>query len=149
MIFAIYGSWEDMVCSKILPRGVGIICPLESDILRILNFLENWMFIFWNGGCLQISTVIRVSHVRIKVLQAKWPYWPWDYFINFVKMCFWYVFYQSDFTFCRLPHFSFVFIIDVFLCKWDVSAYLLIIILSSYYFFSSYGSKCVFPHPHP
>ena len=44
MIFVVYCIWEDMAGSKIIPRDVGIICPLESDISRIVYV------VYWNVG---------------------------------------------------------------------------------------------------
>ena len=57
-----------------------------------------WYTICMPTFCVKTLTFFRVWN---KVLQAKWPYWPWDHSMVFMKRSLWHGIYQSDQCFSR------------------------------------------------
>ena len=62
-------------------------------------------------------------HVWNKMLQAKWPYWPWDHFIVFMKSHFDIVFASQIRIFHGRPTSSVLCIIDVYLFVQHICIY--------------------------
>ena len=63
-LFALYGTWEGLVWCKILPRGVGAICPYFGDFLFV-DKIEKCKLSFFLGRTLHEIILDKIGFYRI------------------------------------------------------------------------------------
>ena len=97
--FALYGSWGGLVWCKILPRGVGTICPYFWEVIFLQKSRSvNYVF------CRACFSFLRSSHPP-QALFCKQKWRSWD-----SMTCNLHVFHEFIWTFIDFDRFSYIFI---------------------------------------